>query len=147
MSIKNIIFFIKISNKTSTDFLFIKRFIGDFVNAEGLVIDEDYVLYNSEICPYRTKLFYVYKLNFRQKTWEQVESLNDQVVLLGGNQSISLSSHDLWDEMDVDDSYVGHGIGFFNLDDQSIKPYYHLNLARINPPSFWITPNLSMVKD
>ena len=147
--------------KTSTDFLFIKRFIGDYVNAEGLVVDEDYVLYNSEICPYRTKLFYVYRLNFRQNTWEQVESLNDQVVFLGGNQSISLSSHDLlecipdsiyftddrWDEMDVDDSYGGHDIGFFNLDDQSIKPYYHLNLARIDPPSFWITPNLSMVKD
>ena len=33
--------------KTSTDFLFIKRFIGDFVNA-GLV-DEDFVLYNSEM--------------------------------------------------------------------------------------------------
>ncbi|KAL4627892.1 hypothetical protein ACB092_05G199200 [Castanea dentata] len=130
----------------------------NFVNAEGLVVDEDYVLYNSKICPYRTKLFYVYRLNFRQKTWEQVESLDDQVVFLGGNQSISLSSHDLWstcipdsvyftddrwDEMDVDDSYGGHAIGhFFNLDDQSIKPYYHSNLPRIDPPPLWITPNL-----
>ena len=83
--------------KTSTDILFIKWFIGDFVNAEGLLVDEDYVLYNSKFCPYRTKLFYVYRLNFRQNTWEQVESLNDQVVFLGGNQSISLSSHDLLD--------------------------------------------------
>ena len=116
---------------------------------------------NSEIRPCRTKLFYVYWLNFRQNTWEQVESLNDQVVFLGGNQSISLSSHDLlecipdsvyftddrWDEMDVDDSYDGHDIGFSNLDDQSIKPYYRSNLARIDPPPIWITPNLSMVKD
>uniref|UniRef100_A0A7N2LT96 FAD-binding PCMH-type domain-containing protein n=1 Tax=Quercus lobata TaxID=97700 RepID=A0A7N2LT96_QUELO len=119
--------------KTSTDFFFIKRFIGDFVNAEGLVVDGDYVLCNSEICPY---------ISHKAVLSLQVEFQAEHMV----TDSVYFTD-DRWDEMDVDDSYDGHDIGFSNLDDQSIKPYYRSNLARIDPPPIWITPNLSMVKD
>ena len=84
--------------KTSSDFLIIQHTIGNFVNAEGDVVDESYLINSSDtqplICPYRTKLFCVYKLDLSKKTLEKVESSKDQIVFLGGNQSMSLSSHD-----------------------------------------------------
>ncbi|GMY26943.1 probable F-box protein At4g22060 [Fagus crenata] len=112
--------------KTSNDdVLFIERFIGNFVNAQGLVVDESYLLSSDDtqplFCPYRTKMFFVFKLDFKQKIWEKVESLKDQIVFLGGNQSMSVSSHDFleckpnsvyftddrWYEMDLDNLYGG----------------------------------------
>ena len=86
---------------------------------------------------------------------EKVESLKDQVVFLGGNQSMSLSSHDFsecisnsiyflddqWFEMDMDYLYGGHDFGFFNLDDEEIRHFYHYDLEKFDPPPFWITPN------
>ena len=65
----------------------------------------------------------------------KVESFKDEVVFLGGNQSISLSSHDFskcklnsiyftdnrWSEMDMDYFFGGHNFGSFNLDDEGIK--------------------------
>uniref|UniRef100_A0A7N2KKM0 F-box domain-containing protein n=1 Tax=Quercus lobata TaxID=97700 RepID=A0A7N2KKM0_QUELO len=90
-------FFNLAEKKTSSDFLIIQHTIGNFVNAEGDV-DEYYLLSSSGaqplVCPYRTKLFCVYKLDFSKKMLEKVESLKDQVMFLGGNQSMSLSSHD-----------------------------------------------------
>ena len=145
--------------KTSSDFLIIQRTIGNFVNAEGDVVDESYLLSSSDtqplVCPYRTKLFCVYKLDLSKKLLVKVESLKDQVVFLGGNQSMSLSSHDFsecisnsiyftddrWSEMDVDYLYGGHDFGLFNLDDEEIRPIYHSDLEKFDPPPFWITPN------
>ena len=82
--------------KTSSDFLIIQRTIGNFVNAEGDVVDESYLVPVTQplVCPYRTKLFCVYELDLSKKMLIKVESLKDQVVFLGGNQSMSLSSHD-----------------------------------------------------
>ncbi|KAL4600976.1 hypothetical protein ACB092_11G238700 [Castanea dentata] len=114
--------------KTSSDFLIIQRTIGNFVNAEG-----DFSL----VCPYRTKLFCVYKLDLSKKKLVKVESLKDQAVFLGGNQSLSLSSHDFsecisnsicftddpWSEMGVDYLYGGHDFGLFNLDDEEISQF------------------------
>ena len=54
--------------KTSSDFLIIQGTIGNFVNEEGDVVDESYLLSSSDtqplVCPYHTKLFCVYKLDF-----------------------------------------------------------------------------------
>ncbi|XP_030963400.1 uncharacterized protein LOC115984520 [Quercus lobata] len=145
--------------KISSDFLIIQRTIGNFVNAEGDVVDESYLLSSSDtqplVCPYRTKLFCVYKLDLSKKKLVKVESLKDQVVFLGGNQSMSVSSHDFsecisnsiyftddrWSEMDVDNMYGGHDFGLFNLDDEEIRPIYHSDLEKFDPPPFWITPN------
>ena len=145
--------------KTSSDFLIIQRTIGNFVNAEGDVVDESYLLSSSDtqhlVCPYHTRLFCVYKLDLSKKMLEKVESLKDQNVFLGGNQSMSLSSHDFsecisnsiyftddrWSEMDVDYMYGGHDFGLFNLDDEEIRPIYHSDLEKFDPPPFWITPN------
>ena len=82
-------------------------------------------------------VFCVYRLDFSKKMLEKVESLKDQVVFLGRNQSISLSSHDFsesklnsiyftdnrWSEMDIDYFFGGHNFGSFNLDDEGIKPF------------------------
>jgi hypothetical protein len=137
--------------KTSSDFLLIQRFYLDYDYEKGLVDDDD--------VPFETKLFNVYKLDFRQKVWKRVKSLNDQVVFLGKNQSMSLFRHD-WSECIpnsvyfTDDhsedeflceSYVGRDIGLFNIDDESIMSFYdifdNLDSWTINPPPLWITPN------
>ena len=92
--------------------------------------------------------FGIYLYNVKKNTQQYIKNINKNIFnnLECIPDSIYFTD-DRWDEMDVDDSYGGHDIGFFNLVDHSIKPYYHLNLARIDPPPFWITPNLSMGKD
>ena len=41
--------------------------------------------------------------------------------------------------MDVDYLYGGHDFGLFNLDDEEIRPIYHSDLEKFDPPPFWIT--------
>lgn len=138
--------------KTSSELLFIERFIRKSFRELGT---EDGT--QTVVCSYGTKMFYVFKLNLREQRWEKVESLNDQVLFLGGNQSISFSALDVFnrckpnsiyftddkwnDEYDTEFSYGGHDVGLFNLDDQSITHFFDSDLEKIDPPPFWITPN------
>ncbi|XP_075633984.1 F-box protein At4g35733-like [Castanea sativa] len=103
--------------------------------------------------PYRVVL--CVQVRFQQEILEKVESLKDQGLFLGGNQWMSLSSHDFlecisnsiyftddqWFEMNVDYSYGGHNFGLFNLDDEEIRQFYHYDLEIFDPPPFWITHN------
>lgn len=138
--------------KTSSELLFIERFIRKSFRE---LSTEDGT--QTVVCSYGTKMFYVFKLNLREQRWEKVESLNDQVLFLGGNQSISFSALDVFnrckpnsiyftddkwnDEYDTEFSYGGHDVGLFNLDDQSITHFFDSDLEKIDPPPFWITPN------
>ncbi|KAL4643714.1 hypothetical protein ACB092_02G112000, partial [Castanea dentata] len=135
--------------KTSSEILFIERFIRKSFKE---LSTEDGT--QTVVCSCSTKLFYVFKLNLREQRWEKVESLNDQVLFLGGNQSISFSgldrckpnsiyfTDDKWnDENNTEFSYGGHDVGLFNLDDQSITHFFDSDLEKIDPPPFWITPN------
>ena len=38
--------------------------------------------------------------------------------------------------MDVDYLYGGHDFGLFNLDDEEIRPIYHSDLEKFDPPPF-----------
>jgi hypothetical protein len=73
-----------------------------------------------EICPYRTKHFSVYKLDFVKKGWEKTKCLDGGVFLVGVNESKFVAantgcvenliyfSDDRWEEMNLDYSYGGH---------------------------------------
>jgi hypothetical protein len=144
------------------DLLFVNRVFGNFVNSEGVAIDEAGLLHTEDthplVCPYRTKQFLVYKLDSIRNTWEKVESLPDRAMFLGGNHSLSLSTSDLhegcecntiyftddnWDQMNEDYLYGGHDLGQFNLASGSLQTGAQcccLCSDRMDPPPFWIIP-------
>jgi hypothetical protein len=135
-------------------FFLIERFIGNFVNSDGEVVYEGSNLSNEgdEVCPYRTKHFSVYKLDFVKKRWEKIKCLNGGVIFVGVNESKFVAknlgcegnliyfSDDRWEEMNLDYSYGGHDWGVFDLQDSSIKflaPYAN----KMDPPPIWMVPN------
>ncbi|KAG2663504.1 hypothetical protein I3760_16G032700 [Carya illinoinensis] len=135
--------------------LLVDRIVGYFVNSEGIAVDEYDLLSPDDthplVCPYRTKVFNIYKLDHKQETWKKVESLGDRVIFVGGNYSISFSIHDLegcesnaiyfsddnW-KQDEDYLYGGHDFGTFNLTDGSFETTDYC--SKFDPPPFWIIP-------
>ena len=79
--------------------------------------------------------FLCLKVRFQQENVRKGGIFEGPSCVLGGNQSISLSSHDFlecilnsiyftdnrWSEMDMDYFFGGHNFGSFNLDDEGIK--------------------------
>ncbi|KAL2463366.1 F-box protein SKIP23 [Forsythia ovata] len=144
---------------SSGEMLLVVRYIGEFVRYDGEVVYEGDTLthYASEplVCPYKTVQFHVYKLDIDQKIWQQVESLNDCALFVGGNHSFCLPAKehpgckgnaiyftdDYWDRMDEDYCYGGHDMGIFKLGDGSIEPLLDCNEQKIEPTPFWIVPN------
>nr|XP_025662099.1 uncharacterized protein LOC112757756 [Arachis hypogaea] len=77
------------------EILLVTRFIGNFVNDDGLVVEEDLLSYENIqplIYPYRTKYFIVYKLDIRYNKWEKMNSLDDKILFLGANESVSMNA-------------------------------------------------------
>lgn len=145
--------------ESSGDLLLAWRFRGNFVNEEGEAVYEADTLTDEDthplVCPYRTLKFHVYKLDFNEKKWVEVEDLNGRVLFLGGSPSMSVSVKDFpgcernsiyftddnWAEMDLDYLYGGHDFGMFSLQDKIVKPFYACNSRKIVPPPVWIVPN------
>ncbi|KAI4346035.1 hypothetical protein L6164_013118 [Bauhinia variegata] len=149
------------------ELLLVKRFIEDFVNPDGEVLKRDDNVkvevskdsYSLDF-PYRTKHFSLYKLDMeyrvgREKVlWRKIESLNDQVLFLGRNESASVSAQafpqceansiyftdDGCNEMYENDLYGGHDVGVFSVQDRSITPLIPYKM--IYPPPFWVVPTL-----
>ncbi|KAJ7958909.1 F-box domain containing protein [Quillaja saponaria] len=133
------------------EILLVKRIVGNFVNAGKAVYETDLLTDEDTqplVCPYRTMHFNLYKLDFKRIKWEKLNSLNDQILFLGGNHSISMSAQDLpnfeansihftdnrWDEMNEDYLYGGHDLDVFNFEYGSIKPLYVCEMDRIYLP-------------
>ncbi|KAK0608298.1 hypothetical protein LWI29_028482 [Acer saccharum] len=143
------------------DLLLVVRYIGEFVNGENKVVHE-YDLMTDEdphplVCPYKTLLFHVYKLDFDERRWIEVESLGDSAMFLGGSHSVSVCSavdsgykknsiyftDDYWERMEEDYLYGGHDMGVFSLEDQSVEPIYQSGGdMKIQPPPCWVAPSL-----
>ncbi|KAJ1376189.1 hypothetical protein SESBI_40489 [Sesbania bispinosa] len=140
------------------EFLSVKRFIGDFVNEEGEVVYEGWSDdHDGSICPYRTKHFFVYKLDFLRNKWVKKRFLEDQALFLGANESRSVTAQtfsgckensiyftdDRWEEMSLDYSYGGHDWGVFSLQDKRVKllaPYTN----KMDPPPIWVVPSSNL---
>ncbi|XP_057452325.1 uncharacterized protein LOC130744152 [Lotus japonicus] len=136
--------------------LLVKRLIGNFVNADGEVVYEGYKPPGHDgdvVCPYRTKHFGVYKLDFMKNKWVKKSSLHGQVLFLGTNESTSVSAKefkgckansiyftdDRSEEMNLDYSYGGHDWGVFSLADRRVKiltPFAY----KMDPPPIWVVP-------
>ncbi|XP_015934514.1 probable F-box protein At4g22060 [Arachis duranensis] len=139
------------------DILLVKRFIGNFVNDDGLVVEEGDLLSSEDtqplICPYRTKYFTVYKLDIEDKKWKKMKSLHDKILFLGANESVSMDAKaclgceansiyftdDRWEEMNLDYMYGGHDWGVFNLQEKYVKSLIQC-ADRIDPPPIWVVP-------
>ncbi|KAL6193324.1 hypothetical protein ACLB2K_034408 [Fragaria x ananassa] len=111
--------------------------------------------------PYRTVSFRVYNVNVTKSKLEKVECLDDRVLFVGGNQSVSLSTRDFsalernsvyfaddrWSMMNVNyngldkGDYGGHDLGVYSLEDKVVKRFDEIDDERIvYPPPFWILP-------
>ncbi|GAA0142247.1 hypothetical protein LIER_03193 [Lithospermum erythrorhizon] len=138
--------------------LLVIRCIGKYVYIDGEVISEGDLIddpYNQFSCPYKTTNFYVYKLNMEKTIWEELSSLDDQMLFIGGNHSFSLSAKncvgcnensiyftdDNWEEITLaqeqDEDFGGHDIGVFNLKDKRFEDIYVSDTGIIDS-SFWI---------
>lgn len=148
--------------ESSGEILSVVRCIANYVNHEGKAIHEmDLPNEPCSPCPYRTLQFYVFKLNFAANKWENMESLRNRALFLGGSQSMSLSTgevpgceensiyftDDSWDAIEwsghehEEDAHGGHDMGVYNLEEKVVKQFYQVDKWRIDPPPFWIVPN------
>ncbi|XVE65757.1 hypothetical protein DITRI_Ditri08aG0025200 [Diplodiscus trichospermus] len=140
------------------DLVLVVRYIGEFVDWDGTLVHEadtltDYSTH-PKVCPYKTCLFHVYKMDFNEVKWVEMESLGDRALFLGGNQSVSISARsfpncernsiyftdDYWERMEEDYLYGGHDYGIYNLEDENVKPIYEFSTDKIQPPPCWIIP-------
>ncbi|KAK8651593.1 hypothetical protein V6N13_141191 [Hibiscus sabdariffa] len=73
------------------DLQLVVRFIGGYV--DGTLLREWDCLADHcnhpKVCPYRTFLFHVYKLDSDILKWVEMDCLGDQALFLGGNESVS----------------------------------------------------------
>ncbi|KAL3507447.1 hypothetical protein ACH5RR_032829 [Cinchona calisaya] len=136
------------------EILFIVRYIGEFVNNKGELLCEGDL--TDEICPYKTFKFQVYKVDMIERKLEQVKSLKDRVMFVGGNHGISVSAKDYQeleansiyftddylDRLHEDYSYGGHDFGLFRLKDENIGSIFELDISgRFEVAPFWVFPN------
>ncbi|MCD7470032.1 hypothetical protein HAX54_009594 [Datura stramonium] len=137
---------------SSDDILLVVRHIGEFVTEDGGVIHEGEC---DSVCSYRTVKFDVYKMDMNREKWLEVNSLNDHILFLGGNQSFSVLAKDhpgykansiyftddYWDRINEDYMYGGHDMGVFSLEDGCVKQFCEIGLQKIEPPPFWVYPD------
>ncbi|EEF34009.1 conserved hypothetical protein [Ricinus communis] len=100
-------------------------------------------------------MFHVYRLDSSEQNWVEVESLNNQVLFLGMNHSMSLSAQDFSGcdrnsiyftddnlyQMYEDYSYGGHDFGKFSLEDKVVKLFNGHKIEKVDPSPLWIVPN------
>lgn len=141
--------------------LLVFRIIGEFVKGDGEVVNEGALLddeeYSHLVLPYKTKNFYVYKLDYESKKWDKIDSLGDRILFVGLNESMSVSAlsnqgcqgssiyftDDNWDHINIHehDLYGGHDMGIFNLSDKNVKEIFEVR--RMVPPPVWIDQDIA----
>lgn len=145
---------------TKGDTMLAARFVGELVNADDEPVHEHDLLTEEDthplVCPYKTLVFHVYKLDLGQKSWVEVGSLGDESLFLGANQSTSVSisssstiykqnsiyfTDDYWDRMDEDYLYAGHDMGVFSLENRNVESFLHTHQLKILPPPCWVNPS------
>lgn len=98
-----------------------------------------------DVC-YRTIDFKVYKLNFGNKIWEEVNDLGDVALFVGNNSSMAVDvsctnncknnciyfTDDEWQFWDGPTLYGGHDPGIFNIANQDFEILYEGDDIRSN---------------
>lgn len=111
---------------------------------------------NEEIYSSKTLSFMIFKLDTSGRNWYQVQSLGDDVLFLGLNSSLAISSHDYpvykrnciyFTDVNYNFGLKGTGRpfdeGVFCLDEKKIEPLptYSSDLNEVWPAPIWVTPN------
>ncbi|XP_052188825.1 F-box protein At4g35733-like [Diospyros lotus] len=125
--------------------LYAVRYTGIFDGQDGGMVYE-MVLHLPE---HRAKMFRVYKLDFLGKKWEKVESLGDEMLFVGANESIAVSAKD-FPQYQKNSIYFtqdnwwlmkSHDAGLFSLEDDSIRRVFKPDvMPGIMTPPCWILP-------
>ncbi|KNA05352.1 hypothetical protein SOVF_191150 [Spinacia oleracea] len=107
-----------------------------------------------DVC-YRTIEFKVYKLNFGNKIWEEVNDLGDVALFVGNNSSMAVDvsgtnncknnciyfTDDEWQFWDGPTLYGGHDLGIFNIANQDFEILYEGDDIRSNfCTALWFVP-------
>ncbi|PIA55813.1 hypothetical protein AQUCO_00700260v1 [Aquilegia coerulea] len=117
--------------------------------------EEEEVEEDTKLQEYKTEKFEVFKFDFTNKKWEEVNSLGEYCLFLGFNTSVSILACDYPGCLQenciyfTDDitfgcrdrrSPVGFDMGVFNLEDKSIQPHYKgISTCYYSPP-LWMIP-------
>ncbi|KAA8526986.1 hypothetical protein F0562_008785 [Nyssa sinensis] len=136
--------------ESTGDLLIVFRYCVEAVDMDGNIIDDMFEYEDSSEPVYGTVRFDVYKLHRQQNKWSYIKSIGDRALFLGINHSLSLSSKDFpelrgnsiyftdddLDELRTEETSIGGlDLGIFNLEDNSVKPYYPRgNLQKIIRP-------------
>ncbi|XVF35887.1 hypothetical protein REPUB_Repub19eG0010000 [Reevesia pubescens] len=130
------------------ELLLVTRYLDLEINVEP---DQSYLIY-------RTKRFEVSRLVWSGPHWERVKSLNDKMLFIGENSSLSLSASDFtgcmgnciyftddYSETNYDGAFGEHDIGIYKLWDGGIEPLpcYPRNSFFQSPwpTPLWVTPS------
>ncbi|XP_077219442.1 F-box protein SKIP23-like [Tasmannia lanceolata] len=99
---------------------------------------------------YRTDMLLVFQLDQNTRKWIKLESLDDRMLFLGYNCSMSLSTHDfpqckgncIYFTDDNEDATGCLDNGVFDMEDGSVKPFYP-NSEGWDTEPIWVEPTLS----
>ncbi|PIA56627.1 hypothetical protein AQUCO_00700763v1 [Aquilegia coerulea] len=106
---------------------------------------------------YQTEKFDVYKLDFTNRKWEQVNSLGEYCLFLGFNTSVSVPAVNYSESLKknciyfTDDFTIGYrgldipggsDMGVFDMEDKSIQPHYKGESTCYYSPPLWLIPTL-----
>jgi hypothetical protein len=133
------------------DLLWVRRHIANNMNDDG----EFTYSYDFDAFPDQTVMFDVYRLDFSQNTWKCMKCIDDQVVFLGTNQSLSLSAQHFISLKGnriyyTDDSYWihlkhrsygGQDFGHYELGGSKFIKSLKCCDWKILPPPIWVMRN------
>ncbi|PIA56621.1 hypothetical protein AQUCO_00700757v1 [Aquilegia coerulea] len=108
---------------------------------------------------YEIEEFELYKLDFTNKKWEEVNNLGEYCLILGHNTSVSILASDYSDSLQKNCIYfmhdftagcsgtktiMGYAMGVFDLEDRRIRPHYKGISTCFYSPPLWFIPTLTM---
>lgn len=127
-----------------------------FLVTRHLFLQIEYATGIPESSGYRTKKFDVLRLNRNEPAWEEVRSLGEMALFIGGNSSLSIRASDYpgcvanciyytdeYSEFDfLDGPCKGNDMGVYNVSDGSIEPLPSFFFYTLQwPPPIWLSPN------
>lgn len=158
-----------VESSTAGDLLLVERLVIDFVDENTKLPSSSKVISSREdgVEPkdtrgkvrerhtYATACFHVYKLDRGRNVWEHVKCIGEQALILGLNNSVSLSTIDYpmlkgnsiyfiddeIDEMIKSDKYGGHDFGVYDLDEAKVGSLISTDLKKFEQPPVWILPD------
>ncbi|KAF5199489.1 F-box skip23-like protein [Thalictrum thalictroides] len=147
----------RLPKKTVQENMYLVELLGELLLVIKFVLDlddrEDEDNEEIKLPAYKTEKFEIYKLDFANKKWKEVNSLGEYCLFLGFNTSVSvravsgfLKKNCIYFTDDFTLGYRGNRIpggsdmGVFDLEDKSIQPHYRGESTCYYSPPIWLIP-------